>query len=772
MSIKTDSELIRDETGINRNTATRVGGVLVDMATGLELLQDNQYSGVIVYETLLELPVTGVINTSYKVTNDDVLSSNNGYYHWSGSAYVKDANLANGLVESGNTDAVSGGAVFTAIDGFAPTGIIESGNSDAVSGDTVWNYQDIIEAKANENIKNGTDIKSIANWSDGIMQIDGTITLLGGGYSYFTDEFFESIPNVTVIKFSGISSFSALPLINGYSKDKTVVTNILLGISTLSTETLTYYAEVPSDVYFLRFATREPFANEFICEITSKSDFIKNVLQDYPRQINRKDYFTDGLLKEHFNDNSTVSIGDYLGSGFVPVSVGDKIRYKGYSISAISAIGGFDSNKNFVKKILNKSEKNTEYVIDLDEFTESNIAYIVASHYLVDTTTPFLIVESSETIDNATDELKGEKANSKVFGYEKKAPVIPLTANSTVTKIDGFDILESIALPAYFQFDVSHFPSNDFLKPFIQVEIELTDLGGNASAQMEIWRTILDSETHVFTSIGEKYTFTMFDGVSTATGRLLECNVIGVKFKVTKSVSLWFENAFFDSYSLNGFYALSQSTDFFTKFFNFSDFTTKSNSSSYLDSVILKSKKYASFGDSITNDVNRPDNYAISTADYFKMELTNLGQSGSIPVNNLNDAQLALIPTDVQLVTITGGTNGGYVDEADVTSRDRANSVGVLNYAIDYIELNHPQAIIVLITPPQRNTPPIKVTGWGELYRNIGVYRNLIVGEFETNINWSIQTMPTLTLDNVHPTEYGVKRLAGVVIGAINKVIF
>jgi len=91
-------------------------------------INENQYSGVIVYETLLELPATGVINTSYKVTNDDVLSSNNGYYHWSGSAYVKDADLANGIIESGNTDAVSGSVVYGYTGKFG-TGKVKNTNS-------------------------------------------------------------------------------------------------------------------------------------------------------------------------------------------------------------------------------------------------------------------------------------------------------------------------------------------------------------------------------------------------------------------------------------------------------------------------------------------------------------------------------------------------------------------------------------------------------------------------------------------------------------------
>ena len=74
-------------------------------------LKNNQYTGVEVYTTIADLPITGVALVSYKVSNDTI-SSNNGYYHWNGSAYVKDASLNLGEVVDGNTDAVEGGKIY------------------------------------------------------------------------------------------------------------------------------------------------------------------------------------------------------------------------------------------------------------------------------------------------------------------------------------------------------------------------------------------------------------------------------------------------------------------------------------------------------------------------------------------------------------------------------------------------------------------------------------------------------------------------------------
>ncbi len=68
---------------------------------GITNLEENQYSGVVVYSTYTELPTTGTLLVSYKVSNDPDPELN-GFYHWSGSAYIKDEELSpdvNALIE-------------------------------------------------------------------------------------------------------------------------------------------------------------------------------------------------------------------------------------------------------------------------------------------------------------------------------------------------------------------------------------------------------------------------------------------------------------------------------------------------------------------------------------------------------------------------------------------------------------------------------------------------------------------------------------------------
>lgn len=114
-------------------------GVSVDDVEGfddrLDNLEENQYTGVVVYQTLADLPGTGTANVSYKVANDPT-SSNNGYYSWVTSAYVKDAELNNGDVALNETDAVTGEKVFL--------GIEDNINDKVdVTGDTLNGYIDV-----------------------------------------------------------------------------------------------------------------------------------------------------------------------------------------------------------------------------------------------------------------------------------------------------------------------------------------------------------------------------------------------------------------------------------------------------------------------------------------------------------------------------------------------------------------------------------------------------------------------------------------------------
>lgn len=104
--------------------ASNAGSVLVGTSSGnnlqieLNALTTGQIGGLIVFTTKALLDAftpsgSPEEESSYKVTNDPT-STNNGFYHWDGvSAFVKDADLVQNVIDENNTsEGVSGFAVF------------------------------------------------------------------------------------------------------------------------------------------------------------------------------------------------------------------------------------------------------------------------------------------------------------------------------------------------------------------------------------------------------------------------------------------------------------------------------------------------------------------------------------------------------------------------------------------------------------------------------------------------------------------------------------
>jgi hypothetical protein len=627
--------------------------------------------------------------------------------------------------------------------------------------------------KASKYVNNGIDAKTAATWINGILRADGSITNAGENYSFYTEEFFEVVPNVSTIDFYGNQSFGSEPIILGYSKDKSTVTIVKSG----SGNPAIYKGIVPDSVYYVRFATTQPTATAFVCKIVSKAELTLNVFAKYPKLINKEDPFVGGIFKEHFNADNTASIGNYLGTGFVPVTVGDTISFKGYGVQLINALGGFDSDKVFVRKLIENTEPNKIYEVRLNPETDQNIAFVVGTHYQQgDATTPFLLVRSASTIEEEVKEVS-DKKNPKIFGFSNAAIITPLNTDSTVTIENGFTVLNAISGASYWRFEPKTPSSVTHSRYIAEVELELITLpSGTTSVDINLYGSPTWSTKQTFTAVGQVKKIQLFTGVSA--DKLLYVNSAGVKFKVINVGSGFVENKFFDKYTYQELQKMTKKLDFETLNMGFSDFAFEANTANFVNTQLVGSG-YTAFGDSITSGAYGETlegyqyGYALHVAEYFRMSFNNLGWGGAQIQQILSDTQLAKIPQGTKLVTITAGTNyweGSAV--TDITSRDVNSRIGVLNHAIDYIEQNHPLAIIVLMTPPRNGATPQTVTAYVNLFKDIAVYRGLAVADVDGLINWNVYNMPLLTYDFVHPSNEGCKRIAGVVIGAVNKVVF
>jgi lysophospholipase L1-like esterase len=112
LGLKADEDSVYTRTYIDTSLSGKAD--LATTNTAIATLQAAQSGGLISFVTLADLQAyAGVLTTdSYKVTND-ALSSNNGFYHYTGTAFVKDADLVQNVINSANTsEGVSGNAVY------------------------------------------------------------------------------------------------------------------------------------------------------------------------------------------------------------------------------------------------------------------------------------------------------------------------------------------------------------------------------------------------------------------------------------------------------------------------------------------------------------------------------------------------------------------------------------------------------------------------------------------------------------------------------------
>ena len=249
-------------------------------------------TGLNSYATKASLPTTGTLTTSYKVTSDPVVS-NNGYYRWNGSAYVKDYDLVNGVIESGNLEAVSGGAVV----------------------DYVYDKKGLLKSDA--------AALSSASWiKDAIISLE--ITEWDGSETFYLQCLGN---NFLGRKYLGIESsagyvLSSEDIVNGSITNYGFVTisSVLTGISEYYLYNLNgiNYGKIKIDWSKVPNGTR-------YATTAKTSSFQQNILS----VLNRYDELTDELINELKYDflSSSIELGGFTAAGTL-VESNARIRTK------------------------------------------------------------------------------------------------------------------------------------------------------------------------------------------------------------------------------------------------------------------------------------------------------------------------------------------------------------------------------------------------------------------------------------------------------------
>lgn len=136
------------------------------------------------------------------------------------------------------------------------------------------------------------------------------------------------------------------------------------------------------------------------------------------------------------------------------------------------------------------------------------------------------------------------------------------------------------------------------------------------------------------------------------------------------------------------------------------DIVEMSNNINKIITSGLKGKKYSSMGDSITYGfVDKP--YGQIVSEEMGLVYNNMGVSGSHMVYE-NDEQIisifanrANIPTDVDIISVMGGTNdyGHNKMIGDGESKSFYDLYGAIKVFIEWVQENRPKAKLFFITP-------------------------------------------------------------------------
>ena len=656
-----------------------------------------------------------------------------------------------------------------------------------------------------ENVSLSDDIDE---WEEGMLSNKGTIT---PGYDAHTSDFISVVPGANIIEFVGRGSYggSQWPVILGYSENKEVVRNLLeLGSNIIANVPVTTnYVEIPSDVYYVRLCCRIP-----------TSDTAQNTFRKISIDERAKAYIYEKLI----NPNNLVSIGkspSNTGGDFqdkvstvdyFPVVEGMTIYTTARGFQSAGGVVLYDSNKSFIENMdlfyykasINSDTYNVEQAYTFTkEDIKRGVAYLRAGFFRV-LNQAFYVKYKNKPLDLRYIPYLIAKHELANIGERLIKSTLNQNSGNTATLQEDSKTVISTANNQYF-----YIVDDSYTNPVLTSAIS----GGLIFARFKLISIQAEDVTEVSLSeynnysatfgtakVGEEVTVFLYSGnKSTVT----DYNIpIGNGYITISNPSTWeLVNWLFvpisneilkELFSINplpnsvGNYngLLFQYDDFIDKLFDtnkpyqVSNLSLKSERSrKRLLSDFYSGKTYTSFGDSITSGTH--GGYTTLIADYFSMKLNNLGVSGSTPQGtdpttgnpgNLRDEQLAKITEDTMLVTISGGQNG-WITSDDINSLDRNNSIGAINYAIDYIRKNFPMAVILLCPTP---------TQFGETtyndYRRIGENKQVpvIPGDDNTLIGWERdKSLKLLRYDNVHFTRFGNMRFAALCIEEISRYI-
>lgn len=543
------------------------------------------------------------------------------------------------------------------------------------------------------------------------------------------------------------------PNILGYDVNQQPVSVLLSNGTINATSFNPAYITIPAGIYYVRLCGGTvSTAKQLSVEDLATEHLFANHLD--PASGNQL-----GVGKPQFLSNNTVGVLSGAGTDYVPVQIGDKIRYRLNAAASLAGVGLFNSSKTFIRQIAGTIDRSSIYTYTLDAVADAGAAYIVATDFQPDGTGFFTIERLKTSLTKVNDRVLASLYDN-LLGRDKAA-YTAYTGNSTVVD----NLLTFTTLPAYVHCsaitpkDLGHTAGIMALKLQLvtlpegttQATINWYDPGGNSYPH---------SNSQVF-NLNDTYVVWAEDVAGLSH---IMSNVAGSAFTVVDSISFRVETAFYATLSALEKAAILSDPALFNRDYILANYSKNAAAADKL-STVFRGGILVTFGDSIMQAYGIPSTVAAS----LQMSLTNLAVGGTTPQNNLTDTNFALIPPNATIVTITGGANGGAVDAGTISSRDRSTMQGCINYAIDWIYTNRPYCRVVLVTPSQRGAS----LPWAQVIRDLAVYRSVPLADIDRNAEINPNTFAITQLpDLCHPSAEGVKRQAGVIAGTIRGLSF
>jgi lysophospholipase L1-like esterase len=596
----------------------------------------------------------------------------------------------------------------------------------------------------------GIDLAATLTWTTGITAGSG------GKYSGFV----AVTPKATVLKLVITNNYDTTrPNVLGYNAAQQPVQTLLANGTVNATALSPAYVTIPDGIAYVKICGGGASTPALVKKMSIEDIVTENLQTPYLNSTSGNEFAAG---KTQYKSDDTVAVVSGNGTGYVPVQVGDTIRYRGYAISSFKAAGFFDSGKNFLRRWLGDVSRGTVYEYTLNAVDDANVAFVVATDYQPDGTGFFTVERNKNPITKINDRTFAN-AFDPLYGRAKAVDSV-LSGATKATAGLKFPRYTITANPGYITFNFAS-PSEavGHSSPFVAVKIKLISLPSGSSTSLSWYNlgsTLLCSAA-VTLNVGD--TVTMWAAAGT---RHITSVVIGAVFDIIDSVGFLLDSDYAATLSNNEKTAIISDPLVFKRDYMLANYSKNSAASDKIN-TIFKTKRLVTFGDSVMASFGVPK----IVADNLQMSLTQLAVSGSSPYanSNLSDTQLALVPDDATLVIITGGANLAAVISGDITTRDRTKGEGTINYAMDWIYTNRPSCRIMLATPPTRNGASLN---WAQVFRDLATYRKVPLADMDRDCDINQSNYTVSQYDGVHPTAEGISRMAGVLIGAIKRVIY